>query len=69
MTRDDCGALDREASVPDSTISVWSISWRNTSDWRREPPFPLSALDPPIADASLTSSSSSERRVSDSGKC
>src|SRR5271165_2931974 len=46
------------------------MSGRNTSDWLREPPFPLSALDQPIADASLTSSSSSnDRRVSGSDKC
>src|SRR5271166_3050934 len=53
-----------------STVSVWSISGQNASAWLREPPFPFPALDPPIADASLTSSSSSnDRRVSDSDKC
>ena len=52
------------------TLGVWSISGRNTSDWLNEPQFLFSALDPPIADASLTSSSSgNDRRVSDSGKC
>src|SRR5664280_2612425 len=46
------------------------MSGRDISDWLREPPFPLSVLDPPIADASLTSSSSgNDRQVSDSGKC
>jgi hypothetical protein len=53
-----------------SILGVWNICGRRTSNWLREPQFPLSALDPPIADASLTSSSSSnDRHVSGSGKC
>src|SRR5271165_2386286 len=46
------------------------MSGRNTLDWPGKPPFPLSALDPLIADASVTSSSSrNDRRVTGSDKC
>src|SRR5664280_1481703 len=46
------------------------MSGQNALAWPKEPPFLWSALDPPIADAILTSSpSSSDRRVSDSDKC
>src|SRR5664279_596330 len=46
------------------------MSGQNALAWPKEPPFLWSALDPPIADAILTSSpSSDDRRVSDSDKC
>src|ERR1035438_317156 len=46
------------------------MSGQNALAWPKEPLFLWSALDPPIADARLTySSSGSDRQVSDSGRC